>query len=81
MQSKVPARTNLLGFLGVVVLSAVTMLWLFWHYPLGTGALTLIVLAAFGVAVRLARWVDSEGLGTETRRLLSDTETAEDFRQ
>lgn len=81
MKTNALARTSMCGFLGLVVLSSVTMLWLFWHYPRGTGALTLVVLAGFGISARLARWIDSEGLGTDPRRLLSDAETAEDFRK
>lgn len=81
MKTIAPARANMFGFLGLVILSSVSMLWLFWHYPLGTGALTFVVLAAFGISVRLARWIDSEGLGSEARRLLSDAEAAKDFRK
>jgi hypothetical protein len=81
MKTKAPARINMFGFLGLAILSSATMLWLFWHYPRGTGALTLVVLVAFGISARLSRWIDSEGMGSDARRLLSDTETAEDFRQ
>ena len=81
MKTSAHARTNLFGFLGVITLSALTMVWLFWHYPRGTGVATLVVLTAFGISARLAKWVESEGLGSEARRLLSDTEAAEDFPQ
>ena len=30
------ARTNILVFLAVLALSALTMIWLFWHHPLKT---------------------------------------------
>jgi uncharacterized membrane protein YqjE len=42
----------------ILTLSAVTMLWLFWHYPLGTAIATLAVLGVLGICVRLARSVD-----------------------
>jgi len=81
MKASAQARTNLFGFLGVIALSSLTMVWLFWHYPRGTGIATLVVLAAFGISARLARWIDSEGLGSDARRLLADTEAAKDFPQ
>ena len=81
MKTAAHARTNLCGFLGVVTLSALTMIWLFWHHPLATGVATLVVLTIFGNSARLASWVESEGLGSEARRLFSDTEAGEDFPQ
>jgi len=36
------------------------MLWLFWHYPVKTTIVTLLVLAAFGLSARLARLVDTD---------------------
>jgi hypothetical protein len=53
-------RTNIVAFLSVVVLSAATMLWLFWHHPLTTGLATIAVLGGFAISARLARWVDTE---------------------
>lgn len=81
MKTSAHTRTNLFGFWGLVVLSSLTMVWLFWHYPRGTGVATLVVLAAFAISARLASLIESEGLGSEARRLLSDTEAAEDFPQ
>jgi len=54
------ARTNLLVFFAVLALSALTMIWLFWHYPLKTSITTVVVLAAFGVSARLARSVETD---------------------
>jgi uncharacterized membrane protein YqjE len=51
------ARANIFALL-ILTLSAVTMLWLFWHYPLGTAIATLAVLGVLGICVRLARSVD-----------------------
>lgn len=67
MKTSTHKHTNMLGFLGMVILSSVTMVWLFWHYPRGTGIATIVVLAAFGISARLARWVDSEGARSEHR--------------
>jgi hypothetical protein len=47
-------------FLAVLALSAVTMIWLFWHYPIKTLIGTLAVLVALGVSARLARATDTE---------------------
>jgi membrane protein implicated in regulation of membrane protease activity len=54
------ARANLV-FLLVLALSALTMVWLFWHHPLKTLIATIAVLAALGVSARLARSVDTDG--------------------
>ena len=55
-------RTNILGFWGTLVLSSATMLWMLWHFPVGTGIATVAVLSAFGVSARLARSIEGEGL-------------------
>jgi hypothetical protein len=52
--------TNVVGFLAVIGLSAGSMLWLFWHHPVKTAIVTLVVLAAFGLSARLARLVDTD---------------------
>jgi hypothetical protein len=54
------ARANFYLFLGVLALSALTMVWLFWHHPLKTLIATVMVLAALGISARLARSVDAE---------------------
>jgi hypothetical protein len=51
------ARANILALL-ILTLSAATMLWLFWHYPIGTAIATIAVLAVLGISARLARSVD-----------------------
>jgi hypothetical protein len=55
------ARANILVFLAILTLSALTMVWLFWHYPLKTMIATIAVLSALGVSARLARSVDTDG--------------------
>jgi len=52
--------SNVVGFLAVIGLSAGLMLWLFWHYPVKTAIVTLVVLAALGLSARLARLVDTD---------------------
>ena len=53
------ARTNIALLLAILVLSATSMVWLFWHYPLITALVTLAVLTALGVSARLARSMDT----------------------
>ena len=55
-------RTNIFGFLSILALSSATMLWMLWHFPVGTGIATVVVLSAFGVSARLARSVESDAL-------------------
>lgn len=52
------ARMNIAAFLVIVTLSAGTMLWLFWRFPLMTSVVTLGVLAVLAVLARLARSID-----------------------
>jgi hypothetical protein len=52
---------NIAVFLAVLSLSALTMVWLFWHHPLKTLVATVAVLAAFGISARLARSIEVEG--------------------
>ncbi len=54
------ARTNIFVLLAVLALSAATMVWLFWHYPVKTAIATIAVLAALGVSARLARSIETD---------------------
>jgi hypothetical protein len=62
MTSSAHARTNILGLIAIVVLSSATMLWLFWHFPVGTSIGTIVVLSAFAVLARLARLIDTDSM-------------------
>ena len=62
MTKSAQKRTNIFGFLCILALSSVTMLWMLWHFPVSTGIATILVLSAFGVSARLARSIESEGL-------------------
>ncbi len=55
-------RTNIFGFLAILALSSVTMLWMLWHFPVGTGIATLVVLSIYAVSARLARSIENDGL-------------------
>ncbi|MGA2187703.1 MAG: hypothetical protein ABSH33_04185 [Steroidobacteraceae bacterium] len=62
MTKSARAHNKFWTLLAIVAISSATMLWLFWHYPLGTGIGTLVVLAAFAVLIRLAGSVDTDSL-------------------
>jgi hypothetical protein len=51
------SRMNIFAFLAMT-LSAGTMLWLFWRFPLTTAVITVGVFAVLGVLARLARSID-----------------------
>jgi hypothetical protein len=53
-------RTKIAALFAILVLSAGTMLWLFWRFPLITGVATLAVLTTLGVCARLARLTDTD---------------------
>ena len=54
------ARANIVAFLAVLGLSALTMVWFFWHYPVKTLIATVAVQAALGISARLARSVEPD---------------------
>ena len=51
-------RVGVAAFVAILTVSAGTMLYLFWRFPLTTAIVTLGVLAALGVLARLARSID-----------------------
>jgi CHASE2 domain-containing sensor protein len=61
-------RTNIAALLAILTLSAATMVWLFWHFPLITALATVAILAGLGVCARLARLTDSEHITDLQRR-------------
>ncbi len=58
MNASSSARMGIVAFLAILTVSAGTMLWLFWRYPLTTAIVTLGVFAALAVLARLARSID-----------------------
>ena len=51
-------RVGVVAFVAILTVSAGTMLYLFWRFPLTTAIVTLGVLAVLGVLARLARSID-----------------------
>ena len=62
MTNAAQKRTNIFGFLSILALSSVTMLWMLWHFPVVTGIATIVVLSIYGVSARLARSVENDGM-------------------
>ena len=62
MTKSAQKRTNILGFLSILALSSVTMVWMLWRFPIATGVGTVIVLSVYAVSARLARSIESDGL-------------------
>jgi CHASE2 domain-containing sensor protein len=58
MSTSSSARMGIVAFLAILTVSAGTMLWLFWRFPLMTAIVTLGVFAALVVLARLARSID-----------------------
>jgi len=54
------SRTKLAAVSAVLILSASTMVWLLWHYPIITSLATVAILAGLAVCARLTRLTDSE---------------------
>jgi hypothetical protein len=52
------SRMGVVAFIAVLTVSAGTMLYLFWRFPLITAVVTLGILAALGMLARLARSID-----------------------
>jgi RsiW-degrading membrane proteinase PrsW (M82 family) len=56
------ARNSTL-LVGILLASAVGMLWMFWHHPVSTSILTILVLSALVISAALARLSDGESSG------------------
>jgi hypothetical protein len=65
MKKKVDVeRSSIALFISAVTVSALTMLWMLWHFPIATAALTLFVLAGVTIAARLAKTLDADAGAT-----------------
>lgn len=58
MSESSSARMGIVAFVAILTVSAGTMLFLFWRFPLTTAIVTLGVLAALAILARLARSFD-----------------------
>jgi hypothetical protein len=62
MSDSLSTRANIIALLVILTLSAGTMLWLFWRFPLMTAIIALVVLTTVSVLAHLARSTDVEML-------------------
>jgi hypothetical protein len=53
-------RSSVAAFIGILTVSSVTMLWLFWKHPLATAGVTLAVLTVLGILAALSRSIEVE---------------------
>jgi hypothetical protein len=60
MSKKAQLRTKMVLLLGLLAVSSLTMLWLFWRFPISTAIATAAVLTAFGLSARLASAIDTD---------------------
>jgi hypothetical protein len=68
MSASASARGTV-AFLAILTVSAGTMLWLFWRFPLMTAIVTLSVFAALVVLARLARSIEVDMQDLDRRSL------------
>jgi uncharacterized integral membrane protein len=59
MAKSLHTRKKLVAFLCVLALSSITMLFLFWRFPLPTAIFTIAVLGVMVLCTRLARLIDT----------------------
>jgi hypothetical protein len=60
MKEKSSSRAIIVAFMAILAVSAGTMLWLFWRFPLTTAIVTLVVLGFLAVLGWLARSTDAD---------------------
>jgi hypothetical protein len=60
MKTLARERSKLFASLAAVLLSATSMIWLFWRHPVTAGLVTLVIFAAFGVSAYMARWIEPD---------------------
>lgn len=60
MSESSSALMGVVAFLAILTVSAGTMLWLFWRFPLTTAIVTLGVFTALGILAKLSRSIDVE---------------------
>lgn len=52
---------------GILLISAISMLWMFWHHPVTTSIITVLALAALMLSAALARPSDADGGSMENQ--------------
>jgi hypothetical protein len=62
MAKSLHTRKKLVAFLCVLALSSLTMLFLFWRFPLPTAIITVAALGVLVLCTRLARAIDTSDM-------------------
>ena len=60
MTERSSSRASIVAFIAILAVSAGTMLWLFWRFPVTTAIVTLVVLGFLAVLGWLARSTDTD---------------------
>jgi hypothetical protein len=61
MKSSSYARLNVVALMAILLCSSVTMLWLFWRFPISTTVAAIAILVGLTLSTRLAAPSDGEG--------------------
>ena len=69
MTERASARANVIVLLAILTVSAGTMLWLFWRFPVTTAIITVAVLAILVLLAALARSIEVETLEGDRLRI------------
>lgn len=62
------ARFDIVALMAILLCSSVTMLWLFWRFPIWTGVAAIAILAGLSLSTRLAAPSDGEGFADARER-------------
>ena len=53
-------RSSIALFISAVTISALTMVWMLWHFPIVTATTAVFVLAGVALAARLGKTLDTD---------------------
>lgn len=68
MRNSNAAPAGIVLLMAALAASGITMLWLFWRFPVATAITTAFVLACLWIAARLAKPIDTDNVGDLTPR-------------
>ena len=60
MTKVIAERSSIALFISAVTVSALTMLWMLWHFPVFTATSALLVLGGVTLAARVAKTFDGD---------------------
>jgi len=68
MKNSSNARLDVVALMAVLLCSSVTMLWLFWRFPIWTAIATIAILVGLSLSTRLAAPSDGEAFADARER-------------